>query len=111
MPKLIRLYIVNCALGFAIAAAFVAGLLALDVAHLRHLVASSPQGWLAVVLLVLSHGVVFAGVQFAIAVMRLAEPDEKPRGGRKLRIGPLVRLDVRSGGNRSDRGDVNFPRA
>jgi len=83
MPKLIRLYIVNCAIGFAIAAAFVAGMVALDVAHLRHLILGSPDGWLAAVVLVLFNGVVFAGVQFAIAVMRLAEPDEGPRGGRR----------------------------
>ena len=86
MPKLIRLYIVNCAIGFAIAAAFVAGLLLLDVANLRHLVFGSSMGWLAGVMLVLLNGVVFAGVQFAIAVMRMADPDDGPRGGTKAPV-------------------------
>ena len=88
MPKLIRLYIINCAIGFGIAAAFVAGLLARDVAHLRHLVFGSPMGWLAGLMLVLSNGVVFAGVQFAIAVMRMAEPEDGPRTGTKA---PMMR--------------------
>jgi TRAP-type C4-dicarboxylate transport system permease small subunit len=83
MPKLVRLYIVNCALGFAIAAAFVAGLIALDVANLRHLVFGSSMGWLAAAMMVIANGVVFAGVQFGIAVMRMADPEDGPRGGRK----------------------------
>lgn len=91
MPKLVRLYVVNCALGFAIAAAFVAGLIALDVAHLRHLVFGSPMGWLAAGMMVMFNGVVFAGVQFAIAVMRMAEPEDGPPGGRKQRM--LIRLE------------------
>lgn len=93
MPKLVRLYIINCALGFAIAAVFVAGLIALDVAHLRHLVFGSPMGWLAAGMMVMFNGVVFAGVQFAIAVMRMAEPEDGPRGGRKrpvpIRMEPI----------------------
>lgn len=93
MPKLVRLYIVNCALGFAIGTAFVAGLIALDVANLRHLVFGSPMGWLAAAMMVMSNGVVFAGVQFGIALMRLADPEDGPRGGRKqpmpIRIKPI----------------------
>lgn len=82
MPKLIRLYIVNVLIGFAISALFLGVLLALDVAGLRHLVLDTPAGWAAGLLLFFSNGVVFAGVQFAIAVMNLAEDDNKPpRGG------------------------------
>jgi len=110
MPALIRLYIVNVAIGFGLAAAFVAGLLALDVAGLRHLVFGSPAGWLAGAMMVLFNGVVFAGVQFGIAVMRMAEPGDGPQGGgRAPRLRP-VRVRA-GGGNRSNRGDVNFPRA
>ena len=93
MPKLVRLYIVNCALGFAIAAAFAAGLLVLDVAHLRHLVFGSPMGWLAAGMMVMFNGVVFAGVQFAIAVMRMAEPEDGPRSGKAQRL-PLRPIPV-----------------
>jgi hypothetical protein len=37
-------------------------------------------------MMVMLNGVVFAGVQFAIAVMRMAEPDDGPRGGLKRPI-------------------------
>ena len=89
MPKLIRLYITHCAIGFAIAAAFVAMLLYFNVANLWHLVSTSPSGLLAVVILWVSNGVVFAGVQFAIAVMRLKDDDTPPRGGKRRRIQPM----------------------
>ncbi len=99
MPKLVRLYIVSCAIGFAIAAAFVAGLIALDVANLRHLIFGSSTGLLAAGMMVFFNGVVFAGVQFGIAVMLLAEPDDGPRGGRRrplpVRMEP-VRIEVAS---------------
>ena len=47
-----------------------------------HLILETDSGPLAFVLLVLSNGVVFAGVQFGIAVMRLADDDRGPKGGR-----------------------------
>ncbi|EEW25415.1 hypothetical protein [Rhodobacter ferrooxidans] len=96
MPKLIRLYIVNVAIGFAVALAFVVGLVALDVAQLRHLVLETEMGWLAGLMMVMFNGVVFAGVQFAIAVMRMAEKPEAPTGGRRApRVRPVpVRVEV-----------------
>jgi hypothetical protein len=82
MPKLIKLYIVNVAIGFGISALFLGLVLALDLAHLRHLVLETPSGWIGGMLFFLSNGIVFAGVQFAIAVMSLAEDDNQgPRGG------------------------------
>lgn len=69
MPKLIRLYITNVLIGFAIAAAFVAMLLWFNLGNLGSLVANSDAGLLAVFLLWFSNGIVFAGVQFGIAVM------------------------------------------
>ena len=92
MPKLIRLYIVNVLIGFALALAFVVGLVWLDVANLRHLILETDSGALAFVLLVLSNGVVFAGVQFGIAVMSLAE-DSPPKGGRGVPM--ATRIPVR----------------
>ena len=95
MPKLIRLYIVNVAIGFAIAVAFVAGLIALDVAGLRHLILDTPMGWMAGLMMVMFNGVVFAGVQFAIAVMRMAESDDRPSGGKRQMLVPVpVRVTV-----------------
>lgn len=92
MPRLIRLYITHCAIGFAIALVFVVALIALDVANLRHLILTSDQGLLAFVILVMMNGVVFAGVQFAIAVMRMAAPDEGPRGGTRAPVTALRAL-------------------
>jgi len=81
MPRLVRLYIVNVAIGFLIALAFVAGLVVFDVAGLRGLSATA-DGPLALVLLWFFNGIVFAGVQFAVAIMMMAE-DTGPRGGRR----------------------------
>ncbi len=80
MPKLIRVYIIQVLIGFGLAAVFVGLLLWLDVGNLRHLVMASDIGWLAVLMLFIFNGLVFAGVQFSITIMRMAE-DEKPKGG------------------------------
>ena len=81
MPKLINLYIRNVIIGFFIAAAFVGMLLWFNVMNLWHLVSTSDIGLLAVIILWFCHGVVFAGVQFAWAVMSLAEKPGNPRRG------------------------------
>ena len=94
MPKLIRLYTVNVLIGFALALLFVTGLVWLDVANLRHLIPDISSGPLAFVLLVLSNGVVFAGVQFGIAVMRLAEDDSAPKGGRGVPMASLIPVRI-----------------
>ena len=84
MPKLIKLYILNVMIGFAIAGAFVAMLLWFNVMGLWHLVSTSDSGLLAVFILWFMNGIVFAGVQFGWAVMALAEKDNGPRGGTPL---------------------------
>ncbi len=82
MPKLIKLYIVNVAYGFGLSVVFLGLLLWQDVAGLRHLILESNLGWVAAFMMIVMNGVVFAGVQFAIAVMRMAEdPESGPRGG------------------------------
>lgn len=95
MPKLVRLYIRNVAIGFGVAAVFVGLLLALDILGLRSLATGSKDGPLAVFLLWFMHGIVFAGVQFGWAVMALAERDETPRGGLRQMIPVRVRADER----------------
>lgn len=82
MPELIRLYIRHVAIGFGIAAAFVAGLLYLNIGNLWHLVSTSDIGVLAVVMMVVFNGIVFSGAQFAFAVMGLAHRDDDS-GGRR----------------------------
>lgn len=93
MPKLIKLYIVNVAIGFALSVAFLGLLLWQDVAGLRHLIFGSEVGLIAAFMMIVMNGVVFAGVQFAIAVMCLAEDPEGPKGGTRApdvtRLTPL----------------------
>lgn len=101
MPRLIKLYIVNVAIGFGLAALFVGLVLALDLAGLRHLVLQTEMGWLAGLMLFVSTGIVFAGVQFGIAVMALAEDDDGPRGG--LRAPTLVPVKVEARATRRPR--------
>ena len=101
MPKLIRLYIQSIAIGFALAAVFVALLVWSDVGGLRSLVLGSGMGWVAALMLTVSNGIIFAGAQFGIRVMMMAEQDDTPRGGRRGR-GPLpgdaipVRVEARA---------------
>ncbi len=68
MPHLVRVYIRQVIAGFGLSAAFVALLLYLDVANLWHLVTHVDVGWIAVVMLWVFNGIVFAGVQFALAL-------------------------------------------
>ena len=82
MPKLVRLYIRQVMIGFAIAALFVAMLLGLNVMELRSLIFGSDSGLLALFLLWFMNGIVFAGVQFAWAIMAMADREDRgPRGG------------------------------
>ena len=69
------------AYGFGLSVVFLGLLLWADVAGLRHLIFQSSMGWVAAIMMIVMNGVVFAGVQFAIAVMRLAEDPEGPKGG------------------------------
>ncbi|WP_238369159.1 hypothetical protein [Heliomarina baculiformis] len=85
MPELVKLYMRHTAIGFAIAGGFVALLLGFDVQSLRSLIFGSQDGMLALFLLWFMNGIVFAGVQFAWAVMSMSENNE-PRGGMRLRL-------------------------
>ena len=88
MPKLIRLYITHASIGFGLSAVFVGMLLWFDIANLWHLVSTSDKGWIAVLALWVSNGVVFGGVQFGIAVMRMKDDDDDdfPHGGHRIRV-------------------------
>ncbi len=87
MPKLVRLYIKSCVIGFALAVGFVIALVVMDVAGLQGLILGSEQGWLAALMMILFNGVVFSGLQFAVAIFLMAEDDDEgPRGGRMIPI-------------------------
>jgi hypothetical protein len=83
MPRLVALYIRQVAIGFALSALFVAGLLWLDIVGLRHLIFSMREGPLALAMLFMANGIVFSGVQFAVTILRMAEDDDEPKGGRR----------------------------
>lgn len=99
MPKLIRLYITQVALGFVISAAFVGVLLAFNVANLRHLITGSDIGLIALLMIWFMNGIVFAGVQFAYAIMSMAEKPNRPRGGTPVAHGlkpALIKQEARA---------------
>jgi hypothetical protein len=89
VPALIRLYLRHVVIDFGLGAVFVTLLLGLNVANLGHLVLTSDMAVVAVAMLVAFNGIVFAGVQFAIAAMRMEERAMPPR------TGPLVPVPVR----------------
>ena len=76
MPDLIKMYIRQSIIGFALSAVFVALLLYFNVVNLWHLVTHTDVGFLAVFLLWLFNGIVFAGVQFGIAIMLMKSDDD-----------------------------------
>ncbi|KUF12266.1 hypothetical protein [Pseudoponticoccus marisrubri] len=80
MPKLIRLYILQVATGFGLSAVFVGALMWFNVANLWHLVSGSEAGLIALLMLWIFNGIVFAGVQFGISIMRMGA-DEGGDGG------------------------------
>jgi len=86
MPRLVRLYLVNIAAGFVLSAVFVGLILWFNVANLWHLVSTSPIGWVAVAMLFVFNALVFAGVQFAIMVMRIAAPEDGPTRGNRAPV-------------------------
>lgn len=88
MPELVRLYIRQCLIGLLLAVVFTTLLLVLNVVNLWHLVTHTQGGWLAVLMLVVFNTIVFAGVQFGIAVMRMAEDDTGPGAGKRERANP-----------------------
>ncbi len=104
MPKLVRLYIVQSAIGFGIAGGFVAMLLWFNVANLWHLVTHSDVGLMAVFLLWLFNGIVFSGVQFGISVMRMAEPEDGDDSGKRDPLPVLEPIPARTARSVSSHG-------
>ena len=81
MPQLVRLYITQTAIGFAVAAIFTGLVVVFDIGRVGYLVTHVEGGWLAAFLFFMLNGIVFAGVQFGISVMRMeADEDTPPRG-------------------------------
>lgn len=86
MPRLVRLYIRQVLIGFALSAAFVALLLWANVGNLWHLISTSDMGAVAVIMLFMFNGIIFSGVQFAISIMRMEQKDDTPTRGRRIPV-------------------------
>lgn len=84
MPELVRLYIRQVAIGFVLSGTFVGLLMWLNVANLWHLVTHTSGGWIAVLMLWVFNGIVFAGVQFGISVMRMGKDDDDDSRGKRI---------------------------
>lgn len=96
MPKLVRMYIRHVAIGFALSAVFTSALLYLNVANLWHLITHTQAGPLAAGLLFVFNGIVFAGVQFAIAVTHMGHNDQNTGTPKRLMPKtPLVKGDTK----------------
>lgn len=97
MPKLVRLYILETLVGFALSAVFVGALLYLNVGNLWHLISTSSSGVLALFLLWLFNGIVFSGVQFGITITRMADTSGDNDGGKRddLRVRDHAPVPVR----------------
>ncbi|MGJ8627481.1 MAG: hypothetical protein ACSHXB_11045 [Sulfitobacter sp.] len=95
MPKIFRFYIFHCVIGFAISALFTGALLYLNIANLWHLISTSDIGLMAVTVFWVLNGIVFAGVQTAVAIWLMAEPEGDDTGGGGRRVRVLVKATVR----------------
>jgi len=97
LPRLVRLYLRQVGFGFALSAVFVGLLLGFNIANLRGLILATQGGYLAVFLLFFFNGLVFAGVQFAISIMRMADRDDDgPKGGHRPPVGSLAPVRISS---------------
>ncbi|WP_245771027.1 hypothetical protein [Natronohydrobacter thiooxidans] len=89
MPKLVKLYIQQVLIGFGLSAVFTAILIYLDIGNLQRLVFGSGDGLLGLFLIFFFNGLVFAGVQFAIRIMRMGheddDDDDDDQGGTPVR--------------------------
>lgn len=86
MPPLVRLYTRSIGIGVLLAVVFTGLLIWMDVANLRHLILETPGGVLATAMLIAFNAIVFSGVQFGIAVMRMAEAPKPPKTGRPVAV-------------------------
>lgn len=76
MPRVVRLYIQSAIIGFAVSAIFVAMIIGLNVANLRHLIFTSDIGVVATLVFWILNGIVFSGVQFAYSIAQLAKQSD-----------------------------------
>ncbi len=81
MPKLIRFVVLHAAIGWVVAAVFMAALLATDPGGIGSLLLRSQEHPLPVLLLWFFTGLTFGSAQVGAAVMLLASDRPRPPGG------------------------------
>ena len=98
MPDHIKMILRHAFFGFLIALAFVAGLLALNVANLWHLVTHTAEGPIAVLMLIVFCTITFGSVQIGYKIMSMGEEDDEPRGGKRdaVRLFDAIPVPVRT---------------
>lgn len=96
MPKLIKVYLQQIVIGFGLSAVFTVILLYMNVANLRHLVFNSSEGLLGLFLIFFFNGLVFAGVQFGIRIMRMGheDDDDDDDRGTPIRVQEMIPIRV-----------------
>ncbi|WP_284178468.1 hypothetical protein [Rhabdaerophilum sp. SD176] len=82
--RLFRLLIVNGLVGALLGIAFVIGILALDVAQIRTMLAASGEWLVPMGLLTMGSVVTFASVAMGGAIMLMPRDDDGDRPGRRL---------------------------
>ena len=93
LPRIVRLYIFHCLVGFLLAAIFTGLILWLNVAGIGHLVTHVDGGCLAAFVFFMLNGIVFAGVQTAVVIMSM-DYDDTPKPPRGRRQPATVVIDV-----------------
>ena len=78
LPRLVRLYLLNCVIGFVLAGVFTGLILWTNIGNIRHLVMAVEGGWLAGAIFFVLNGIVFAGVQTGIVIMSMTYGRDDP---------------------------------
>ncbi len=99
LPRIVRLYIFHCVIGFAISGVFTGFILYKNVANIGHLVMSVEGGFIAVTVFFMLNGIVFASVQTAVVIMSLGDKDDgNGSGGLRVGVPTLQPVPVRQSG-------------
>jgi hypothetical protein len=82
LPRVVRLYIFHCLVGFGLSALLTALVIMSNFAGVGSLVATVDDGWLAALVFFVLNGTVLSGVQTSIVIMTM-EYHEDGAGGRR----------------------------
>lgn len=94
LPRLVRLLGLHGAVGFAIAAVFMAGFLVANPGDARYLLLGSAGHWWPALVLWFFLGLTFGSVQIGVAVMLLADGPTRPGGGHRAQPRRLVPVPI-----------------